>query len=817
MRPETQTMLKTKLEILLVDDREENLLALAGLLRRDDAILVQARSGPEALELLLVHEIALALVDVHMPEMDGFELAELMRGTERTREIPIIFITAGIHDQSRMFQGYELGAVDFLFKPLDALVLNSKVSVFVQLSRQKHELAIRVSELETLLAAVPAAVVIARDSDVTTMDGNPFTRRLLRAQPGANLSFGAPLGQRLPVKYVRNGVEVPAEDLPVQQAAIEGVDVRDYDFDLIYEDGETRHLIGNASPLRNEAGRRSGAIGAFVDITERKRATERLARLQKVDEELVRALTPSQVADVMFRHALAYVGANGLALHVLSSSNTLKVVYETGVNEDGAVCRSCPALETSSPAADAARTGRSVWLGAVDAIERGYPRCEALRRSSLPAAMAALPLFVDDRIIGSLLLTFSAPQRFDAEDRNHIEVLAFRCAQGLERANSFTALEDAREAATRAAEEAHRRATELDAVFAAMGDAMIVFDADGSIKKLNARAIELFNICEQHAPQSLTQLIESARLMFADGRSLTCDDSPTARALRGQSVRGEIVVAESRGTRHWLSVSATPVCDEGDQSMAVSNFTDITRLHELQEQRDDLLRTISHDLRTPLGTLLLQAQLVERALDTQDPNIRRVKAILKSAQTIRVMIQDLVDMARLESGQSKLDSKLLDLGTVVTELLERVAGILDTSRIRLCVEPGVPKLWIDPERLERVIVNLLSNALKYSPSDSQVDLMVSHTAASAVISVVDRGTGIEQEEIPLLFGRYYRAQGARKTDGLGLGLYITSLLVEAHGGTIEVESTVDQGSTFRVLLPLVANHEIAVGPMPTLF
>ncbi len=125
-------------KLLLVDDRPENLLALEGLLRRSDAEILKAESGKRALELLLEHEVALALIDVQMPELDGFALAELMRNVERTREVPIIFVTAGLHDRDRVFKGYESGAVDFLVKPLDARILASKVSVFLQLHRQKQ-------------------------------------------------------------------------------------------------------------------------------------------------------------------------------------------------------------------------------------------------------------------------------------------------------------------------------------------------------------------------------------------------------------------------------------------------------------------------------------------------------------------------------------------------------------------------------------------------------------------------------------------------------------------------------------------------------
>src|SRR6478609_70151 len=136
---------------LVVDDREENRLALRGLLRADDVELVEARSGREALELLLEHDFALVLLDVQMPEMDGFEVAELVRGSERTRDVPIIFTTAGEHDQRRVFKGYESGAVDFLHKPVDGAILRNKAGVFFELHRRKSLLAHELRQREESL------------------------------------------------------------------------------------------------------------------------------------------------------------------------------------------------------------------------------------------------------------------------------------------------------------------------------------------------------------------------------------------------------------------------------------------------------------------------------------------------------------------------------------------------------------------------------------------------------------------------------------------------------------------------------------------
>ena len=127
---------------LLVDDVEENLIALEALLQRDGLDILKAQSGPEALELLLAHDdVALALLDVQMPEMNGFELAELIRGSERTRHIPLIFMTAGSREQNWQFRGYESGAVDFLYKPIDPHMLTNKAGVFFELHRRKQALA----------------------------------------------------------------------------------------------------------------------------------------------------------------------------------------------------------------------------------------------------------------------------------------------------------------------------------------------------------------------------------------------------------------------------------------------------------------------------------------------------------------------------------------------------------------------------------------------------------------------------------------------------------------------------------------------------
>jgi two-component system sensor histidine kinase/response regulator len=165
------------IKCLLVDDLRENLLALSALLQGDGIETYTALSGAEALELLLIHDFALALLDVQMPEMDGFELAELMRGSERTRHVPIIFVTAGAREPQRVFKGYESGAVDFIYKPIEPHILKNKADVFFQLYRQRLSLAQELKDrTETLRLNEMFSALLAHDLR------NPLSAILASAQ-----------------------------------------------------------------------------------------------------------------------------------------------------------------------------------------------------------------------------------------------------------------------------------------------------------------------------------------------------------------------------------------------------------------------------------------------------------------------------------------------------------------------------------------------------------------------------------------------------------------------------------------------------------
>jgi len=257
----------------------------------------------------------------------------------------------------------------------------------------------------------------------------------------------------------------------------------------------------------------------------------------------------------------------------------------------------------------------------------------------------------------------------------------------------------------------------------------------------------------------------------------------------------------------WLDTCLSPLRNEAGEVRAVLGISrDITERKRTEEFREEYTHSISHDLRAPLTTIQGHAQLLQRALENAGSESRlqrSVDAIANAARRMNAMIQDLVDSARLEAGQLKMNRWSQDLHSFVLELRERLGGLVEAERIRAEVPDDLPHVSADPDRLERILMNLLSNALKYSSPDSEVLIKAERIGQEVLISVIDRGVGIAAEDLPHIFERFYTAKsGRRKAEGLGLGLYITRMLVEAHGGRIWVNSDLGKGSTFSFTLPM---------------
>jgi signal transduction histidine kinase len=270
--------------VLLVDDSADNLLALEAMLRCDDFMIATALSGRAALDILLSHHVAVAIIDVQMPEMDGFELATLMRGVEKTRDVPIVFVTAGSRETSRMFKGYEVGAVDYLWKPIDEQVLRSKVDVFVRLERQRQQLmqAERMREifvailghdlrnpLQGIKTATERAMRLAQDEEARKtlesirQSGDRMARMIAQILDVTQMRAGAGLTIRRAPAELRLIVEQIVEEFSAHQSLFRVEYVGDtrgsWDVDRLLQ--LVSNLVGNAV----EHGPQGGYVHVRVD------------------------------------------------------------------------------------------------------------------------------------------------------------------------------------------------------------------------------------------------------------------------------------------------------------------------------------------------------------------------------------------------------------------------------------------------------------------------------------------------------------------------------------------------------------------------
>ncbi len=289
---------RDQVTILMVDDQPSKLLSYEVILHELGERLVKATSGREALDHLLKSDVAVVLMDVSMPEIDGFELADMMRQHPRFAKTPIIFVSAVHLSEVDRIRGYQSGAVDYIPVPVVPDVLRAKVSVFAELHRKSRELQNlnrdleqrvaerseelrllneqlqqRVAELESIMQVLPVGVAVARDPMCEVVTGNARLSEILGMPYRDNLSNA---GDDMPFEMWENGRKLTPAEMPVRRAALSGKTTGMIEIEVVPSCSSSHHVLVSASPLFDESGAVRGAVGAFFDVTERKRMEDTL-------------------------------------------------------------------------------------------------------------------------------------------------------------------------------------------------------------------------------------------------------------------------------------------------------------------------------------------------------------------------------------------------------------------------------------------------------------------------------------------------------------------------------------------------------------
>ncbi len=675
---------------------------------------------------------------------------------------------------SRSYQGPELEAIEAVAGILGAGLDNARLHT--QLSRSAEALRESEKRYRQVAAIIDSSedAVIGTDMAGTIADWNRGAEQLYGYL--AEEAIGRPIFFLGPANAARTYHEVVAK-------LRKGEPVRHFETLGLRKDGVVVDVSLSIFPVKDQDGRTSGYASIVRDMTERRRAEEAL-----------------RTANERLRVYAQVVDNSPDLISVVDRSHVYRMVNPTYTRFHGRPADQIEGHAVREILPDEyhgyiAPNLERCFKGETVHYETWFSYRAAGRRYM---ETHYYPLWGDRRVEHAVVLVRDITERKLAEEeRTRLLEQVRNVNEQLVAASTLSA---------ELADEARRRAAELDATINSLVDGIVIYDAEGRVLRINPGADKIVGGVSPEEPKmTFGERVSRMRMETADGRPVAPEDLPAQRALRGERVEG-VVMALHRpsGRTVWLSVGAAPIRGPDDKiAGAVVSFADVTPLHELQVQREDLVRTVSHDLRSPLTAVQGHGQMLLRTLQQQGQNAgmqRSAAAIVTGAQRMNAMIQDLVDLARLETGQLRMERIPVDVAAFVADLSSRLANVLDTSRVRVeGPEGGGPTALVDPNRLERILTNLLSNALKYS----QEEVVVRAEAADegVRVSVADRGRGIAPADLPHLFQRFYRTRGARGTEGLGLGLYISRMLVEAHGGRIWAESEVGKGSIFTFTLP----------------
>ena len=413
-----------------------------------------------------------------------------------------------------------------------------------------------------------------------------------------------------------------------------------------------------------------------------------------------------------------------------------------------------------------------------------------------PRSGVVVPILSGDRVIGVLSAQSYLPDAYEDEDLLSLCAIAAQAGATIKRLR----------ASEQMALEHERHAVELEAVLAGMNDALVIVDARGAIVRLNRAAREL--LCLEGASLVLGQPLELQRLeQWPDtAREIATALVPVIDAIRsGASVDQMDIELQSR-ERRVLGLRASVLrSPKAEPAGGVIVFRDITAQRDLERLREDIFAMAWHDMHTPITVIRGHAELLQRRLSSGDRDRTAFKSaaslIMKHADRLAELLAALFDIRCLEAGVLSISRWPMDLSALVREVTD---GMRSTARheIKVSAEATVVGEW-DERRIQQVVTNLVSNAMKYSPEHSTITVSVTADETATTVSVHDEGIGLDGSELAQLFGRGYRAESARTARGAGLGLYLSSGLIAAHGGRMWAESAGHgQGSTFSFTMPL---------------
>ncbi|KAF3889154.1 MULTISPECIES: hybrid sensor histidine kinase/response regulator [Nostocales] len=641
----------------------------------------------------------------------------------------------------------------------------------------------RAEELEIFMETVPAAVWIARDPHCHHMTANRAAYELMRVPPGSVMTATPPDGKyTFPCKIQKNGQDIPLNELAMQQACRRGQAV-EAEFEFIFDENDIRYIYGKAVPLRNDSGAVRGSIGAFLDVTDRKQA--------EAERQQLMSLLHQKQEWLDLAHAAAKLGCFdwNLQTNVNIWSKELEAIYGLQPGEFGGTYEDWAKWVHPDDLAKAVAKLDRCWSARTSEFFTDFRIVKG--DGSLSWLQVRARIFYDDagqpwRMVGV---------NIDISDRIQ-------------------------------AEEALRRS---ELMFRTLADTMPqlfwITQPNGYHEYFNQRWVEYSGTTLEQAqgngwqhivhPDDVERTKDIWQSSLRSGKHYDIEYR-LRRALDGEyrwHLGRAFPLREQDGSIVKWFGSCTDIHDrklaieERAQALERERAARI-ELEKANHMKDDFLAIVSHELRSPLNPILGWAKLLRMGNLDSKKTTQALEIIERNAKLQARLIDDLLDVSRILRGKLSLSLSPVDLVAAINAALETVRLSAEAKSIKLLLQLSSDALKVegDCNRLQQVVWNLLTNAVKFTPEGGQIKISLEKVGSQAQIQVSDTGQGISPDFLPHVFDRFRQADNAttRKFGGLGLGLAIVRHLVELHGGTVRVESLGEgMGATFTVLLPLI--------------
>ena len=741
----------------------------------------------------------------------------------------------------------------------DLIVMDGRPCVLTALvditARQRAERALRETERRFVQAfhANPLPMSITRLVDGQHLDVNEaalrhsgYTREEMLGATKSDLGFWVSTSER---------------DRLLHLLHTEGR-ARDFEVTFRTKSGEQRQLLVNSEVVTY--GGEPAVLSVSLDITDRKaaearhREAERASRfLAEASRVLTSSLDSASTLSTLARLAVPEI-ADWCVVHVVEADGDIQcVAIAHGDPAMEALGRELMARYPPRPTSKygvpvVLRTGRALLRPDVSeeiiaAFARTPEEGAALRRLELRSVMI-VPLVARGRTLGTIsFATAASERRYDADDLKVAEDLAARAALALDNARLYADAEDRRREAEIIADLAHQSNASLDA------DRVLpaVADAARALTRCDVARIALWDAAStamvyrysvgarsDHAGLRMVKGIGLAGELIASALPKRSDDVFTDPRIR-DDVRA---YARTEGT---FSVMLVPIMVQGrvegliycgrrrrqpftareeavalrigeHAAIALRNAELFRREQQARSEaeganrgKDDFLAVLSHELRTPLQAMLGWLRLLRAGRLDAAASAKALETIERNTQTQTKLIADLLDVSGILAGKLRVEPRPMDLVAVVEAAAQSARAAAQAKGVALEVALETEPMFIDgdPERIDQVVANLVSNALKFTPAGGTIDVRLARDAGQARLTIADSGIGIAPTVLPHVFDRFRQADSSttRTHGGLGLGLALVRYLVEAHGGSVRAESAgVGRGATFVIMLPLSA-------------